>query len=52
MGVKEYKGLIGYDIVVDHRYIWFHYPALYEAYDTYAKMKRYNQEWNGRERLK
>ena len=38
--------------VVDHRYIWFHYPALYEAYDTYAKMKRYNQEWNGRERLK
>lgn len=31
-------------------YIWFHRPDLYECYDTYAKMKRYNKEWNGRKR--
>ncbi len=33
------------------RFLWFHQPALYDAYDTYAKMKRYNQEWQGRKRL-
>lgn len=32
------------------RYIWFHTPALYNCYDTYAKMKRYKKEWNGRRR--
>lgn len=31
-------------------YIWFHRPDLYNCYDTYAKMKRYNKEWNGRKR--
>lgn len=30
------------------RFIWFHYPELYNSYDTYAKMKRYRKEWRGR----
>ena len=30
---------------------WFHSPALYDCYDTYAKMKRYRKEWNGRKRV-
>lgn len=29
-------------------FIWFHSPALYDCYDTYAKMKRYRNEWKGR----
>lgn len=33
------------------KFIWFHYPDLYKSYDTYAKMKRYKKEWQGR-RLK
>lgn len=31
-------------------HFWFHSPALYDCYDTYAKMKRYRKEWNGRKR--
>lgn len=27
--------------------IWFHSPKLYNSYDTYAKMKRYRDEWKG-----
>lgn len=27
--------------------IWFHSPELYGSYDTYAKMKRYREEWHG-----
>lgn len=27
--------------------IWFHTPTLYNCYDTYAKMKRYRNEWKG-----
>lgn len=27
--------------------IWFHSPKLYNSYDTYAKMKRYRNEWKG-----
>lgn len=30
---------------------FWHTPAMYQAYDTYAKMKRYNQEWKGRARV-
>lgn len=30
------------------RFYWFHSPALYDSYDTYAKMKRYRNEWKGR----
>lgn len=29
-------------------FLWFHHPALYDCYDTYAKMKRYRNEWQGR----
>ncbi len=29
-------------------YIWLHSPNLYQSYDTYAKMKRYRNEWKGR----
>ena len=29
-------------------YFWFHSPALYGCYDTYAKMKRYRTEWKGK----
>lgn len=29
------------------RYFWLHSPALYDSYDTYQKMKRYNKEWKG-----
>lgn len=32
------------------KYFWFHRPELYTCYDTYAKMRRYNKEWNGRKR--
>lgn len=32
------------------RFVWFHYPELYKSYDTFAKMKRYRKEWQGRER--
>lgn len=29
------------------KYLWFHRPELYNCYDTFAKMRRYNKEWNG-----
>lgn len=32
------------------RLIWFHHPSMYLLYDTFVKMKRYNNEWQGRER--
>lgn len=28
-------------------YCWFHSPSLYNSYDTYAKMRRYRNEWKG-----
>lgn len=31
-------------------FVWFHHPKLYDCYDTYAKMKRYRNEWQGRKR--
>lgn len=30
------------------RLFWWHRPDLYTAYDTFAKMKRYREEWQGR----
>jgi len=30
---------------------YFHTPELYKCYDTYAKMKRYRKEWNGRKKI-
>lgn len=42
-GGKLHASVIG-------KYLWFHRPSLYNCYDTYAKMRRYNKEWNGRKR--
>ena len=28
-----------------------HSHDMYQQYDTYTKMKRYNKEWNGRKRI-
>lgn len=36
--------------VVRSRHIFFHRPDMYERYDTFAKMKRYNKEWQGHKR--
>lgn len=36
---------------VKGRYLWWHSPAYYEQYDTFTKMRRYNNEWNGRKRI-
>ena len=36
---------------VKKRVLWTHFPELYEEYDTYAKMKRYRDEWQGRPRI-
>lgn len=36
---------------VKHRFFWFHNPCLYNSYDTYAKMRRYRNEWQGRPRI-
>ena len=36
---------------VKGRYLWFHAPHMYKQYDTYVKMRRYNQEWQGRKRI-
>lgn len=61
---KNYFGLVQHNIEIDGttaeekdgmlyaqclgNYWWFHSPALYDSYDTYAKMHRYKQEWRGR----
>lgn len=47
--VKEKNGKM--EAQVKGRYLWFHHPDYYSQYDTYTKMKRYNQEWNGRKRI-
>lgn len=36
---------------VNKRSVYFHTFDMYGRYDTYAKMKRYNKEWNGRPRV-
>lgn len=38
------------DATVRSRHIFFHTPEMYERYDTFAKMKRYNKEWQGHKR--
>lgn len=35
---------------VRSRHFFFHTPEMYERYDTFAKMKRYNKEWQGHKR--
>ena len=63
---KNYLGCIQYNKVIDgktaveengklhadviRKFIWFHRPDLYNSYDTYAKMKRYRNEWHGVQR--
>lgn len=42
----EVNGELTYD--VRRRMIWLHSPEMYKSYDTYAKMRRYNNEWQGR----
>lgn len=37
--------------VIVGRSFFFHSPEMYRRYDTYAKMKRYNKEWQGRSRV-
>lgn len=60
---KNYFGCIQYNKLIDgetatekdgklcadvkKHSIWFHTPEIYNSYDTYAKMKRYRQEWQG-----
>lgn len=41
----EENGKLKFDTVKN--IIWFHSPKLYNSYDTYAKMKRYRNEWKG-----
>lgn len=36
---------------VKKRSIWFHSPEMYDCYDTYKKMKRYRNEWQGVSRV-
>lgn len=42
----EDNGKLKADVI--KKYLWFHTPALYGSYDTYAKMRRYKKEWKGR----
>ena len=41
----EEDGKLCFDTV--KRVFWFHSVELYSSYDTYKKMKRYRNEWNG-----
>lgn len=42
---REENGKLVADTVKNS--FWFHSPDLYNCYDTYAKMRRYNNEWQG-----
>lgn len=42
----EKDGALQYEI--RRRYLFFHSPLMYLRYDTFAKMRRYNNEWQGR----
>lgn len=45
---KEVDGKL--QAVVKKRVFWIHKPEYYDLYDTFAKMKRLNKEWNGHKR--
>ena len=45
----EENGKLHAEVV--YRLPWFHSPALYGSYDTYAKMRRYKEEWKGRKQV-
>ena len=47
--VREENGKIIAD--VQGRFIWTYKQKYFDEYDTYAKMRRYNKEWQGRKRL-
>lgn len=63
---KNYLGCIQYNKLIDgetatekdgklcadvkKHSVWFHTPELYGCYDTYAKMRRYRNEWQGVQR--
>lgn len=38
-------------VTVRKRLLFFHRTKIYKAYDTYAKMRRYREEWNGMRRF-
>lgn len=46
---EDNNGRVDYDVL--RRMLFFHTPEYYEYYDTYAKMRRYNNEWQGRPQL-
>lgn len=46
---REENGKLKYE--VKHRTFYFHTYEMYNRYDTYAKMKRYNNQWNGKPRV-
>lgn len=43
MTLNENNGKIQMDVL--KKFWWFHTPALYDSYDTFAKMKRYRKDW-------
>ena len=43
--IREENGHIKMDI--KKKSCWFHKPTLYDSYDTYAKMRRYREDWKG-----
>lgn len=63
---KNYAGVLQHNTLIDgensheeggkfkgavrKNFWWFHSPELYSCYDTYAKMQRYKQEWQGKAR--
>ena len=46
---EDSNGELQYEIKKHN--LFFHSPEMYRYYDTYAKMKRYNNEWKGRPNL-
>lgn len=63
---KNYGGVLQHNTLIDgensreeggkfhgavrKNFWWFHSPELYACYDTYAKMQRYKEEWQGKSR--
>lgn len=63
---KNYGGVLQHNTLIDgensreeggkfhgavrKNFWWFHSPELYACYDTYAKMQRYKEEWQGKTR--
>lgn len=43
--IREENGHVQMD--VKKKSWWFHTPEIYDSYDTYAKMKRYREDWKG-----